>query len=258
MNVTLSILWICWGILVFCAFNIDTIKEKLHMLFGKKKENKVMEDVNKVNESTREETKTETAKPVEEWIWVKGYKGTDLDMRCRGYQYTLNERYDMPEDTEIKECESGFHLCKELKHVFKHYQVGYNNRFFEVEALVRKSDYENYGESTITFKNGYMSFTDDRTKLVAKSIIFTRELTVDEIVAQYDVDDWSDEDKKRIIELGWDGAQQHVQYCELTKLGYSETFAKIIVDQGKYTFARAVGSQPDLSMDMKCWLIFKN
>ena len=252
------------GIILFLAIVgfvvwVNSMKGLFQMLFKKKTEDKVMEAVNKINESIKhEETKTEPVKPVEEWIWVKGYKGTDLDMRCRGYQYTLNERYDMPEDTEIKECESGFHLCKELKHVFKYYQVGYNNRFFEVEALVRKSDYENYGESTITCKNGYMSFTDDRTKLVAKSIIFARELTVDEIVAQYDVDDWSDEDKKRIIELGWDGAQRHVHYHDLTKFGYSETFAMLIVDKGKYDFARAVGSQPDLSMDMKCWLIFKD
>ena len=26
-----------------------------------------------------------------EWVWVEGYKGTDKDMCCRGYQYELDD-----------------------------------------------------------------------------------------------------------------------------------------------------------------------
>ena len=226
------------------------------MWFTKKKENEVMEAVDKVNKSIKQ--KEAKSEPVEEWIWVEGYKATDKDMKCRDYQYELGKQHDMPEGTEIKECESGFHFCKELKHVFKYYIVANNNRFFEVKALVRKSDYEKYGESYMYYEHGYgLKFTEDRTKLVAKSIIFTRELTVDEIVSQYGVDDWSEEDKNRIIELGIDEARCYLQIRDLNGFGYSETFARVIVESSKYDIAKAVGSQPDLSMDMKCWLIFK-
>lgn len=240
------------GFVVF----VNSMKGIFQMLFKKKTEDKVMEAVNKVNESVQaEEVKPE---PIDEWIWVEGYKATEKDMTCRGYQYELGTQHDMPEGAEITECESGFHFCKELKHVFKYYIVANNNRFFEVKALVRKSDYEKYGESHMYFEQGYgLKFTEDRTKLVAKSIIFTRELTVDEIVAHYSVDDWSEEDKKRIVELGIDEARRYVQIRDLTGFGYSETFARMIVEYSKYDIAKAVGSQPDLSMDMKCWLIFK-
>ena len=47
----------------------------------------------------------------EEWIWVEGYKGTDADMRCRGYQYEFDKQFDIPENEEVEMCKKGFHLC---------------------------------------------------------------------------------------------------------------------------------------------------
>ena len=85
-------------------------------------------------------------KPQEEWVWVDGYKGTDKDMKCRDFQYELHKVYDMPEDAEIVECSSGFHLCLEKEHVFRFYDIGKGNRFFKVKALVCRSDYESYGK----------------------------------------------------------------------------------------------------------------
>lgn len=35
--------------------------------------------------------------PEEKWIWVDGYKGTDKDMKCRGYQYEFGKQFDIPE-----------------------------------------------------------------------------------------------------------------------------------------------------------------
>lgn len=199
----------------------------------------------------------EEANPIEEWVWVSGYKGTDRDMKCRDYQYELNKQFDISEDREVQECVHGFHLCLNIGHVMQYYSVHNGNRYFEVKALVRKSDLDTYGEDgCIRDRFGNLTYVTGHTKLVAKSIIFTRELTMDEILEPYGVSDWSEDDKKLVLELGLKVVSNIRIVRELTALGYSEPFANLVVERGRYETAKAVGSQPDLSMDMKCWLIF--
>ena len=178
----------------------------------------------------------------EEWIWVDGYKGTDENMKCRGYQFTLGSKYDMPEDAEIRNCHSGFHLCKELKDVFRYYEIGKGHRFFKVSALVRKSDSEKYGKTT---------FFERQDKLASKSILFTRELTPDEVFAHTEHADWSEEEKKEAMRTSIDAVKSARKVKTLVDLGYSEPFAKYVINQGYYDAAVAVSSQTDLSMDMK-------
>ena len=241
------------------------------MWFTKNKEDKVMEAVDKINESTREETKPETVEPAEEWIWVEGYKGTDKDMKCRDYQYTLGELHNMPNDSDIKECESGFHLCKKLNDVFKYYPIVDGHRFFKVRGLVRKDHYERYGQTTEEYKEhmrlgcSAYGFTPHfwgqkiYDKMVARSIIFEQELTPDEIFAatEYHITSWDDKYKQLALQIGIERASDCIRKDRLVELGYSETFARLIIDGKRYDVAVSVGSQPDLSMDMKCWLIFK-
>lgn len=50
----------------------------------------------------------------DEWVWIDGYKGTDCDMKCRGFQYEIGKQHDIVGD--VKECVNGFHLC--LKEVW--------------------------------------------------------------------------------------------------------------------------------------------
>ena len=188
-------------------------------------------------------------------------------MKCRDYEYELGVQHDMPEDADIKECESGFHLCLKMEDVFNYYSVGNGNRFFEVRALVRKEHYERYGHMTEEYKR-YLEGADHYTryygfhgpkeynKLVAKSIVFERELTPDEILGN-DVNGWDEKYKLLALKysIPWASGRMHVD--ELVSMGYSEAFAQCIIDAKKYSIAKAVASQPDLSMDMKCWMIFK-
>ena len=228
-------------------------------MFFKKK------NTDKVNEAVKNETaKPEPEKPVEEWIWVEGYKATERDMKCRDYQYTLGELHKMPNDSEIKECESGFHFCRDLKDVFNYYGIHSGHRFFKVCARVRKSDYESYGDYTEEYMMyrrqglGYLYSNRTVDKLVARSIVFERELTPDEILERFiNLNEWSDEYKRLALEIGIDNASDRMRVDTLTDLGYSETFAKLIIDGKKFDIAKAVASQEGLSMDMKCWLIFK-
>lgn len=189
-------------------------------------------------------------KQTEEWIWVKGFKGTDSNMRCKDMQYELNTQYDMPEDAKIVECMLGFHLCRDLGDVYHYYEIKNDHRFFEVTALVRKSDYDNYGG----FTGGMWLFKSD--KLVAKSIIFTRELTTDEILEPYEeTREWSDQYKQLALSVGVAEAKYHMDADDLVSLGFSKPFALHVSKAGKYETAKAIGSQPGLSMDVKALLI---
>lgn len=188
----------------------------------------------------------ETSEPEEEWIWVDGYKGTDYNMMCRGYQYEIGKKYDMPDDDAVEECKSGFHLCLMLYHVFDYYSIGLCNRFFKVKALVRKSDKNNYG---MYITNGYTS--SRRDKLVAKSIIFVSELTIDQVLENTDAAYLPVEYKQLAMQIGVQSACNQYMNNTLVEDGYSETFAAYIVGHNQFNVAHAVGSQKDLSMDMK-------
>lgn len=192
----------------------------------------------------------------EEWVWITGYKGTDKNMQCRGYQFEMHTPFHIPENEEIVECKNGFHLCKNLYNVFNHYGIENGNRFFEVRALVRKTDAEKKA-------NGY--YNGD--KMAARSIEFVRELEVDEILkeeltgSKYDtfpelqLSKWTDEAKKMAIEVNLQEAARIMLVEHLTTFGYSKPFALFILENGAYTTAVAVGAQTNLSMDMKAMFI---
>jgi hypothetical protein len=212
---------------------------------------KVLKDVEALEAAT--EIKIDKS---EEWIWVEGYKGTETNMTCRGYQFELGKRYDMPEDADIKECRNGFHLCLELNDVFGYYPISNNHRFFKVKALVRKSDIAKYGTYT------YDLFRSNKyDKLVSKSIEFVSECTVDEILSGYDTKKWTDENKQRALNIGPVKVEREIIHKtrveELLSYGYSIPFSEFIANSDdKYIKACTVASQPGVSMDVKVLTIF--
>ena len=186
-----------------------------------------------------------------EWIWVEGYKGTDKNMCCREHQYEIGKQFDMPDDAEIKECSSGFHLCLKKEDVFHYYAIGNGNRFFKVKALVRKSDYELYG----TYEGcGYG--IRPKNKIVAKSIILLSELTVDEVLEFSYTKELPEKYKQMTIEANEEIAYKAYVIDILIQDGYSEIFARYLISNDKFEVAHAVATQKDLSMDMKAMIIF--
>jgi hypothetical protein len=213
-----------------------------------------------VIEPVKEEFKV--SMKTEKWIWVEGYKGTDKDMCCRGYQYELGVQHDMPKDAEISLCDSGFHLCKELSDVFDYYKIGDGNRYFKVKALVRKDEYENYDNV-----NPYIfALSSSGKKLVSKSIVFESEVPREElykeiILGSYDIPEGM---SYKYFDIACEHSLSRARvayWCDtLIADGYSEAFAKYV---SKYEpnkvaeRAHALAALPGLSMDVKVMSIFK-
>lgn len=101
------------------------------------------------------------APTTDDYIWVDAFKGTDANMQCKGTQYEMNT--EKKYRGKIALGSKGFHVCANLKDVFKTYDYDFKNRYFKVKALVRKSDYDN--------------MNPNNTTLVAKAIKFVEEIT---------------------------------------------------------------------------------
>jgi hypothetical protein len=77
-------------------------------------------------------TKNSTAKAVKESeSTVFGFKATDKDLQCKGFQFTPGQWHDHKGDVEL--CRSGFHFCENPLDVFKYYPPA-QSRFHEIEA----------------------------------------------------------------------------------------------------------------------------
>ncbi len=61
---------------------------------------------------------------------VKGYKGFDKNMQCRGFQYKVGGKY---KEDEVSICEKGFHFCENPLDVF-YYYAPVDSRYAEVEG----------------------------------------------------------------------------------------------------------------------------
>lgn len=53
---------------------------------------------------------------------IKGYKGFNKDMTCRGYKYEEGKIYEMKENPEC--CKNGFHFCEYPLDCLNYYQAG--------------------------------------------------------------------------------------------------------------------------------------
>lgn len=100
---------------------------------------------------------------------IKGYKVTDKNLQCMGFQYELNKTFT--HEGGIVACKSGFHFCKKLTNCFDHYLFNPNNRVFEVEA---------WGE-----------IVNDKDKMVTENIRLIRELTWHEVIDLVNSGNWN-------------------------------------------------------------------
>ena len=217
-------------------------------------------------EFEKKEKEIEEMKKNSEWVWVEGYKGTNADMTCDGYQYELGVQHDMPEDVEINVCDSGFHFCPELRDVFDYYKPMEGNRFFKVKALVRKYDLDTIKEiqssPSLCFAYAFGGMSGD--KLTSKSIVFIEEVSTEELYPlvrkKYDIPEgWSDEDVKWVIKTSINEVRNKFNRKMLIEDGYSDLVVKyIIMHCGQSTIdrAHALAHMEGVSADVKAMCIF--
>ena len=93
---------------------------------------------------------------------MKGYKGFDKDLKCRGMQYSIGET--ATHNGNLKVCSSGLHFCENPLDVLAHYPPS-DSRFAEIEAdeVANQLQRDN--------------------KCVAKSLYIKAELSLSELLA---------------------------------------------------------------------------
>ena len=71
---------------------------------------------------------------------MRGYKGMNGDMTCRGMQFEVGKSFRVEGKIEI--CKRGFHFCKFLIDVFRFYGHHSGCRYFVVEAsgIIKSGD----------------------------------------------------------------------------------------------------------------------
>ncbi|AWH83507.1 DUF7666 domain-containing protein [Clostridioides difficile] len=212
---------------------------------------------------------SEIKKNSEEWIWIEGYKGTDRDMKCRNFQYELNKTYSVEEihRGNINIYDYGFHLCLDLKDVFRCYNLNLSNRFFKVKALVRREDKYKYEmeQSFSSIRPGA------KYSIGAKEIILFRELTFEELKQ-----DIQDKFPKINNELEWNlikklGIYKYYNKIFINKMkeiGYSDIFSQVLFDEyhplinphrTMNILDKAIAySKENLSKDMIIYLLMKD
>ena len=76
------------------------------------------------------------------------YKGTDKDMKCRGFQFKLGKEY---EEAEAQLCYKGFHGCEYPLDVFAHYAPA-DSRFFVADLDGVTDEMESYDTKRVGTK----------------------------------------------------------------------------------------------------------
>ena len=99
---------------------------------------------------------------------VRGYKGFNADMTCRGFQYKIGGSYKKNSLFPTRMCRRGFHFCRSMADVFNYY--GKNGcRYAEVEAFGKIID---DGDKSVTNK---IRIVRELTKPEVFEIMYTQE-----------------------------------------------------------------------------------
>ncbi|EOY7134234.1 hypothetical protein ACQD5Y_003562 [Clostridioides difficile] len=190
-------------------------------------------------------------------------------MKCRNFQYKLNKTYSVEEihRGNINIYDYGFHLCLDLKDVFRCYNLNLSNRFFKVKALVRREDKYKYEmeQSFSSIRPGA------KCSIGAKEIILFRELTFEEL--KQDIQDKFPKIKNElewnlIKKLGIYKYYNKIFINKMKEIGYSDIFSQVLFDEyhplinphrTMNILDKAIAySKENLSKDMIIYLLMKD
>jgi len=214
-------------------------------------------------EATEEEMKRlcNPQQPIDEWIWVSGFKATCNDLTCNDFQYELGKLHIF-DGSEIELCKTGFHFCENFPHTLGYYSFNGKNRFFRVQGLVKKVAYEDMETKVGNFASSFGDRYD--SKLVAKEILFTQELSFEDLrplILQHFPLIETEEEYKSLATISYDDFVK-VKFVEKIKeLGIGELFANLLCEETKrpeaiLKYATALVSE-NISKDILVYLLTK-
>ena len=112
----------------------------------------------------------------------KGYKATDKNMQCQGFQYAVGGEYYhpgalnlCPNDSDLKQGKGGFHFCENPLDVLDYYNLC-DSEFHTVEAA---GEIENDGKKSVT-KNLKITATIGLPVFIKASIEYIRKTCLEE------------------------------------------------------------------------------
>jgi hypothetical protein len=101
---------------------------------------------------------------------VKGYKGFDKNLQCRGHQYEIGKTYET--DKQPVRCtENGFHFCEDPLDVFRYYAPA-DSRFAEVVGD-GEIDQEQDGDSKVVVSKLHIGAEIGLQGLIKAGVKFT-------------------------------------------------------------------------------------
>ena len=112
---------------------------------------------------------------------MKVYKGTDKDIKCRGYQFTPG--VEAVED-RAELCEAGFHACEAPLDVLGYYPPGTGARYFEAE-LEDVSDERHIDDSKVCGKRITLGAEIGIPGLVKAHVEYVKEHTTKQATAGF-------------------------------------------------------------------------
>ena len=129
---------------------------------------------------------------------MKGYKGFEKGLVCRGKQYAENTVF---EEDKAEICNSGMHFCELPHQVFEHYSPGENHEFAEAEALDEV-------------------FTDDNRKYCTKKLKIGTKISVFDI-CKISVNAFFEKfDFNNKINKARESEENNAGYCGAANAGY--------------------------------------
>ena len=164
---------------------------------------------------------------------IKGYKGLDKDMKCRGFQYESGKDYTY--DGDIECCRSGFHFCENPLEVLSYYSPA-TSRFCEVEGRGKCDKSEE--DSKVSVSNLHIGLEIGLSGLIQAGIKF--------ILDKVNYND------NRVSNTGdWSAATNTGDRSAATNTGYGSA-AEV---KGKDSIAIASGYKSKASGAIGCWLV---
>lgn len=156
---------------------------------------------------------------------IRGFKGFDKDLKCRGFQYEIGKDYE--QEGEVKCCERGFHFCEDPFDVFRYYSPS-DSRYCEVE-----------GDGNANKAN------DDDSKVATSHIHIPAEIGLNGLIkagVKFILDKVNFNDTKS-TNTGYYSAATNTGYCSAATVEGEESVALVT---GKDSIARGA---------LGCWIV---